>query len=140
MADRSEFYFSTKRFNSQMIKNFLIVGLGGAAGSMLRYGVQKIFNVQGAAVFPTGTLLVNIAGCFLIGMLWSFVSRTLTWNEEMKLLLMTGFCGGFTTFSAFTLEGIGLLKESKTSLFVIYILASVIGGLLATLIGIRIIK
>ena len=123
-----------------MIKNFLIIGLGGAAGSMLRYAVQKIFNIQSAAAFPTGTLLVNISGCFLIGILWGIASRTLSWNEEMKLLLMTGFCGGFTTFSAFTLEGIGLLKESKTALFIIYITASVIGGLLATLIGIRIAK
>ena len=123
-----------------MIKSFLIVGLGGAAGSMLRYAVQKIFNVQNAGVFPTGTLLVNIAGCFLIGVLWSIASRSLSWNEEIKLLLMTGFCGGFTTFSAFTLEGIGLLKESKTTLFVIYVVASFFGGLLATLIGIRIFK
>jgi fluoride exporter len=123
-----------------MIKNFLIVGLGGAVGSMLRYAVQKFFQVQNAVAFPTGTLLVNIAGCFLIGMLWGMVSRSLTWNEEMKLLLMTGFCGGFTTFSAFTLEGIGLLKENKTALFLIYLTASVVGGLLATLIGIRIAK
>ena len=123
-----------------MIKNFLIVGLGGAVGSMLRYGVQKIFQVQTVATFPTGTLLVNIAGCFLIGILWSLVSRSLTWNDEMKLLLMTGFCGGFTTFSAFTLEGIGLLKENRTVLFVIYLTASVVGGLLATFIGIRIVK
>ena len=123
-----------------MIKNILIVGLGGAAGSMLRYAVQKIFNPQSAAIFPTGTLLVNIAGCLLIGILWGLVSRSVAWNEEMKLLLMTGFCGGFTTFSAFTLEGIGLLKESKTSLFIIYITASVVGGLLATVIGIRISK
>lgn len=123
-----------------MLKNFLIVGLGGGAGSMLRYAVQKMFNVQSAAVFPTGTLLVNISGCFLIGILWGFASRSLAWNEELKLLLMTGFCGGFTTFSAFTLEGMGLLKENKTALFIIYLTASVIGGLLATLIGIRIAK
>ena len=123
-----------------MIKNFLIVGLGGGVGSMLRYAVQKFFQAQTAAAFPTGTLLVNIAGCFLIGILWSLVSRSLTWNEEMKLLLMTGFCGGFTTFSAFTLEGIGLLKENKTALFFIYLTASVVGGLLATFIGIRIAK
>ena len=123
-----------------MIKNFLIVGLGGASGSMLRYAVQKIFQVQTAAAFPTGTLLVNIAGCFLIGILWSLVSRSLTWNDEMKLLLMTGFCGGFTTFSAFTLEGIGLLKDNKAALFFIYLTASVVGGLLATFIGIRIAK
>ena len=123
-----------------MIKNFLIVGLGGGAGSMLRYAVQKIFQAQGIVTFPTGTLLVNIAGCFLIGILWSMASRSLTWNEEMKLLLMTGFCGGFTTFSAFTLEGIGLLKENKTALFFVYLTASVVGGLLATFIGIRIAK
>ena len=123
-----------------MIKNFLIVGLGGAAGSMLRYAVQKFFQVQSANSFPTGTLLVNIAGCFIIGILWSMVSRTLTWNEEMKLLLMTGFCGGFTTFSAFTLEGIGLLKENKAALFLLYLTASVVGGLIATFIGIRIAK
>jgi len=123
-----------------MIKNFLIVGFGGAAGSMLRYAVQKIFQVQSTAAFPTGTLLVNTAGCFLIGILWSVVSRSLTWNEEMKLFLMTGFCGGFTTFSAFTLEGIGLLKENKTALFILYLTASVVGGLLATFIGIRIAK
>jgi len=123
-----------------MIKSFLIVGLGGGAGSMLRYAVQKIFQPQHAGVFPSGTLLVNIAGCFLIGILWSLFSRSLTVSEEMKLLLMTGFCGGFTTFSAFTLEGIGLLKENKTALFIIYLTASVVGGLLATFIGIRIIK
>jgi CrcB protein len=123
-----------------MIKNFLIIGLGGAVGSMLRYAVQKIFQAQTAATFPTGTLLVNIAGCFMIGILWSLVSRSLTWNDELKLLLMTGFCGGFTTFSAFTLEGIGLLKENRTVLFVIYLMASVVGGLLATFIGIRIAK
>ena len=123
-----------------MIKNFLIVGLGGGAGSMLRYAVQKLFHAQSAATFPAGTLLVNIAGCFLIGILWSIASRSLTWNEEMKLLLMTGFCGGFTTFSAFTLEGIGLLKENKTALFFVYLTASVVGGLLATFIGIRIAK
>lgn len=123
-----------------MLKNFLIVGLGGGAGSMLRYAIQKIFNAQSTAAFPTGTLLVNISGCFLIGILWGLVSRSLTWNEEMKLLLMTGFCGGFTTFSAFTLEGIGLLKENKTALFLIYLTASVVGGLLATFIGIRMIK
>jgi CrcB protein len=123
-----------------MIKNFLIIGLGGAVGSMLRYAVQKFFQAQSAAPFPMGTLLVNIAGCFLIGILWAIVSRTLAFNEEIKLLLMTGFCGGFTTFSAFTLEGIGLLKENKTTLFFIYLTASVVGGLLATLIGIRIAK
>ena len=140
MVCRPEFHFPKKRFDSSMIKNFLIIGFGGAAGSMLRYAVQKIFQAQSVAAFPTGTLLVNITGCFLIGIFWSLASRSLTWNDEMKLLLMTGFCGGFTTFSAFTLEGIGLLKENRIILFFIYLTASVVGGLLATFIGIRIAK
>lgn len=123
-----------------MIKDLLIVGLGGSAGSMLRYAVQKILYVQSAVAFPAGTLLVNITGCFLIGILWGLFSRLLNLSDELKLLLMTGFCGGFTTFSAFTLEGIGLLKENKTFLFIIYVTASVVGGLLATFTGIRIAK
>jgi fluoride exporter len=123
-----------------MIKQLLIIGVGGGAGSMLRYAVQKLFNPQLSTAFPTGTFLVNIAGCFLIGILWSLFSRNMSWSEDNRLLLMTGLCGGFTTFSAFTMEGIGLLKENKTTLFLIYVIASVAGGLLATLIGIRIAK
>lgn len=123
-----------------MIKNLLIVGLGGGVGSMLRYIIQKWMQPASAAAFPSGTLLVNIAGCFLIGLFWNSFARSLNWSEEMKLLLMTGLCGGFTTFSAFTLESIGLLKENKTGLFLLYIATSLFAGLLATYIGIRITK
>src|SRR5258705_6080770 len=104
-----------------MIKNFLIVGLGGGAGSMLRYAVQKIFQVQSTVAFPMGTLLVNIAGCFLIGILWSLVSRSLTWNEEMKLLLMTGFCGGLQTNLSFLIEGSWVFEGKNIGLCVFYI-------------------
>ena len=123
-----------------MIKNFLIVGLGGAVGSMLRYAVQKFFQAQTAAAFPTGTLLVNIAGCFLIGILWSLVSRSLTWNDEMKLLLMTGFCGGFTTFSAFSLENFHLIRNNHWQQALVYTSASLSLGVLATFIGIALVK
>ena len=99
-----------------MIQNFLIVGLGGAAGSMLRYAVQKVFQSPNAGAFPTGTLLLNIAGCFLIGILWGMISRSLVWNEQMKLLLMTGFCGGFTTFSAFGNETINMWRDGELAL------------------------
>ncbi len=123
-----------------MIKNFLLVALGGGVGSMLRYAIQKIMQPQSTDVFPTATFLVNIAGCFLIGIFWGLFSRSENWSYEMKLLLMTGLCGGFTTFSAFTLEGIGLLKENKTGLFLAYTAGSVLLGLLATYIGIRLVK
>jgi len=123
-----------------MIKNTLLVGLGGGIGGMARYLFQRWAYFIYPHHFPWGTFAVNIVGCLLIGILWGVSFKSFESNESWKLFLMVGLCGGFTTFSAFTLEGIGLLKESKTFLFVIYITASVAGGLLATFIGIRIVK
>lgn len=123
-----------------MMKSILMVGLGGAAGSILRFAIQKTMQPHSVPTFPTGTFLINIVGCFLIGILWGVTSRSIGWTDELKLLLMTGLCGGFTTFSAFTLEGIGLLKENKTGLFLVYIAGTVILGLLSTYIGIRLTK
>jgi fluoride ion exporter CrcB/FEX len=76
--------------------------LGGAVGSMLRYAVQNFFGTICCCI-SNRNFACKHCRLLLIGILWSMVSRSLTWNDEMKLLLMTG-CGGFTTFSAFTLE------------------------------------
>ncbi|MDB5209094.1 MAG: crcB [Flavisolibacter sp.] len=107
------------------------VALGGAAGSVLRYGVQKAFN----ASFPSGTLLVNIIGCFLVGILWATLKQE---DEQKRLLLMTGFCGGFTTFSAFTLEGVQMMTSGRWAIFFLYTTASVACGLLAAFLGFKI--
>lgn len=107
------------------------VALGGAAGSMVRYGIQKAFNSS----FPLGTLLVNIIGCFLIGVLWATLKQP---GEQKKLLLMTGFCGGYTTFSAFTLEGVQMMMGGRWAIVFLYVIASVAGGLLATFLGYKI--
>ena len=123
-----------------MIKSILMVGLGGGAGSMLRYLIQRWIQNYIVPAFPIGTFIINIAGCFLVGLFWGWFSRNINWNEEIKLLLITGFCGGFTTFSAFTLESMGLLKEHKTNLFLLYIAGSVLAGLLATYTGLRLAK
>lgn len=120
-----------------MIKNILLVGLGGGAGSMARYLCQRWFTFHYSGHFPWGTFAVNIAGCFLIGLFWGLTFKTYESNESWKLLLMTGLCGGFTTFSAFTLEGIGLLKEEKLALFFLYIAGSVIAGLALTFLGMK---
>ena len=117
-----------------MIKNLLLVGLGGGIGSMLRFGTALLFNNK---LFPYATFAVNITGCFLIGVFWGMSFRSFDSNEYWKLFLMTGLCGGFTTFSAFTLEGIGLLKENKTGLFFSYVAASVLIGLVATYAGMK---
>jgi len=122
------------------MKQILVVAIGGAAGSILRYLGTKWIRLIAGYQFPTGTLLVNLAGCLLIGIFFSLAARHQAWNEEIRLLLMTGLCGGFTTFSAFSLDGIHLLKDNKPGLFILYVSCSVIGGLLATLAGIKLIK
>ena len=123
-----------------MIKNILLVGLGGGLGSMARYLCQRWVTANYIHSFPWGTFAVNIIGCFAIGIFWGMTFKSFDNNESWKLFLMTGICGGFTTFSAFTLEGIGLIKEQKTGLFLLYIGGSVVAGLLATIIGMRIIR
>ena len=114
-----------------MIKNFLLVGLGGAVGSMLRFILQRLVNT---ATIPYGTLLVNIAGCFLIGLLWGLTTRN-SITQTTGLLLISGFCGGFTTFSAFSYDSVQMMQENRWLLLGGYIAISVIGGLLATLSG-----
>lgn len=118
-----------------MIKALILVGLGGAAGSILRWLVQKSLQSQVNA-FPWGTLSVNIAGCLLIGIVWGLSSR-MSNAQDMQFLLATGFCGGFTTFSAFSQESIRLMEMQKTGLMFAYIAVSVIAGLAATLIAYR---
>src|SRR4029079_15602523 len=108
-----------------MLNNILIVGLGGAAGSILRYFCQRSLNID----FPYGTLLVNILGCLLIGVLWGLFTRHI--DETKRLFLVTGFCGGFTTFSSFTYEGVQMLTETRWLTFALYTGVSVVAGVLA---------
>ncbi|NTS41167.1 fluoride efflux transporter CrcB [Flavisolibacter sp. BT320] len=112
--------------------NFFWIALGGAAGSLLRYGCSRWLN---GPAFPYGTLAVNITGSFLIGLLWAVFSRQS--DETARLLLITGFCGGFTTFSAFSLEGLQMLQQGRFAPFFIYTFATIIFGLLATYTGFK---
>ncbi len=121
-----------------MIKNILLVGLGGGIGSIARYICQKWFMDHYPHSYPWGTFIVNATGCFLIGIFWGLAFKSFAANENWKLFLMTGICGGFTTFSAFTLEGIGLIKEERPGLFMTYIGGSILLGLLATYAGMKI--
>ena len=122
------------------LKLILIVFAGSGIGGVARYSMQSwIFKLY-PFTFPLGTFIVNTIGCLLIGIFYALSEKGNLLTPEWRLALTTGFCGGFTTFSAFTLEGIGLLKENRTVLFVIYLTASVVGGLLATFVGIRLAK
>ena len=115
-----------------MFRNILLVALGGAVGSVCRY-LLSCFN----ASFPWGTFVVNILGCLFIGLLVGLVSKGAL-SSEMKLLLVTGFCGGFTTFSTFANESFGMMKAGDALLMALYVGASVIIGILAVWLGMNI--
>jgi len=111
--------------------NYLLVGLGSFCGGLIRYWVALLFVSKKEMLFPYSTLLVNISGCFLIGIILGLYAKGHLSNE-VKLLLITGFLGGFTTFSAFSMETVLLIKQGLIIQSILYILASVVLGLLAT--------
>jgi len=114
-----------------MMQPLLFVGLGGAAGSMLRYLLQRFVN---NSLFPYGTLIANVGGCLVIGILMGLLAKNML-TEQNRLLLMTGFCGGFTTFSSLTMEGFYFLQQQRFWAFAGYFILSVCLGLLATFAG-----
>lgn len=117
-----------------MFKYLLWVALGGALGSVARFIIGKWLVSN---IFPWGTFVVNITGCFFIGILWALSMKNPTIPDHIKLFLMTGVCGGFTTFSTFSIESVTLLREGKISLFLAYSLGSLIIGFLATFSAIK---
>ncbi|MBC7851101.1 MAG: fluoride efflux transporter CrcB [Chitinophagaceae bacterium] len=118
-----------------LFKNVLWIALGGGLGSVLRYLAHKWISSATTNPFPLGTLLVNVIGCLLIGIFFALSLRQNYLSTELKLFLMTGLCGGFTTFSAFTLEGMNLINEQRLLVFFLYFSCSIVLGLAATFAG-----
>jgi CrcB protein len=119
-----------------MTRLLLIIGVGGFMGSISRYLVQGWMIRLFASQFPIGTSVVNIAGSFLIGVIYALAEKSGLLSNEWRLFLATGFCGGFTTFSTFSYEIVTLLRGGMTSYAILYILGSVVLGVLAALFGI----
>lgn len=122
------------------MKTILLIGLGGGIGSMLRYLVQLGVSKLVTVTFPLGTFLVNITGCFVIGLLYGFANKYAALTLEWRLFLITGLCGGYTTFSSFSYESVSLFRQGVYTYFICYVLLSVLLGLLATVAGAAIVK
>ena len=123
-----------------MFKTYLLIGLGGFLGSISRFAVGQYVQRLLHTTLPYGTLTVNIVGSFIIGLLYG-LSEYHNWlSPSVRMFLAVGFCGGFTTFSSFAYENIGLLREEQYLYFFLYIVASVVLGLLAAWLGLIVIK
>jgi CrcB protein len=114
------------------------VAAGSALGGMARYLLAGWAQRAVDSTFPMGTLVVNIAGSFLLGFILRYTMDLASMSTEMRVFLTIGFCGGFTTFSTFSYEAIALLQEGQWSRASVYILSSVAVSLAATLAGLAV--
>ena len=116
------------------MKQLLLVFLGGGVGSILRHIISRTFNNY-FQHFYLGTFIVNVIGCLIIGLVLGLSLRNNYLTQNQTLLLTTGFCGGFTTFSSFALENHSLIKAHEIFHFSIYTILSITVGILAVLLG-----
>jgi fluoride exporter len=112
----------------------LLIGSGSFIGGVARYLISQLVQNRTPGSFPYGTLVVNIAGCFLIGLLFGLIEKGHV-PAEWKFFLATGILGGFTTFSAFSHESFGMMQNGQHTYAVLYITISIGAGLLATFLG-----
>lgn len=116
-----------------MVWNVLLVAAGGALGSVSRYLLSKCLSDSFLDSFPFGTFSVNMLGCLFIGLLAGLAAETLP--SSMRLLLVTGFCGGFTTFSTFANESLALMRVGDVLVAGLYVGGSVVAGIFAVFVG-----
>lgn len=115
-----------------MYLNYIVVGAGAAVGGMARYWLSQFIHKYFVTAFPYGTMTINIVGSFALGFFMYYLSARKMISSEMQLFLTVGFCGGFTTFSTFSLETVNLLRDSEFLLGGINIVGSVVLCLLGT--------
>jgi fluoride exporter len=120
----------------ERVKIFLIA-LFGALGTLARYGLQGVVQIRMGSTFPYGTLLINLSGCFLLGLIGQFTLNRIVISPDWRIAIAVGFFGGYTTFSSFGWETAKMLEEGEWLRASTYVGASVIAGLLLSVAGIR---
>ncbi len=123
-----------------MLKNILLIGLGGSIGSIARYFVSRLNNQVEWLSIPIGTLAVNVAGSFLIGLLIGISEKSPILTVELRMFLMVGLCGGFTTFSSFTGENLMLMRNGQFLPLFLYTGLSILLGFTAVYLGYAVTK
>lgn len=118
-----------------MLKAALIVGLGGFLGSIARFLTTQFLQRYFVTFFPVGTLVVNLLGCLLIGILFGFFEKGNLLSPQLRLFLTVGFCGGFTTFSAFAIDSVNLINDSEILYLMLYTGFSILAGIAFTFLG-----
>lgn len=117
------------------MKQLLLVGFGGFIGSIARFLVSKLNISWQFMSIPMGTLTVNVVGSFIIGLLVAVSAKNEIFSSDLRLFLMVGFCGGFTTFSSFTNENLALMQNGQMLTVLLYTSVSIILGFLAVYLG-----
>ena len=116
---------------------FLLIALFGAVGTLARYGLQGIVQIRMGSTFPYGTLLVNLTGCFLLGLMGQLTLNRIIVPPEWRMAIAVGFFGGYTTFSSFGWETAKMFEAGEWLRASTYVAASVVFGLLLSVAGIR---
>ena len=115
----------------------LLIALFGAAGTLARYGLQGLVQVRIGSTFPYGTLLVNLSGCFLLGLIAQFTMNRMVISPDWRVAIAVGFFGGYTTFSSFGWETAKMMEDGEWLRASAYVGSSVVAGLLLSVAGIR---
>ena len=115
-----------------MIRTLFYIGIGSFTGGISRYLLSKYVQNMTSSGFPIGTFMVNIIGCFIIGLLYGLFDRGNLMNTNLKLFLTVGFCGGFTTFSTFMGDNFQLIKAGNFFYCSLYMAASIFCGCIVT--------
>lgn len=123
-----------------MISNFILVGLGGAIGAMMRHGAGLVALRLSANAFPWGTLAVNVIGSLCIGLFVGLLALMTAWSHEVRLFVVVGILGGFTTFSAFSLDIVSLIEREQMLSAILYCVGSVLLSVAATFLGLFMVR